>query len=61
MSSKKLTVGGEYADVQYNLRTTKSIMDSLVEKSGQSESVNRLINKILYSWKNKYEKSKRKK
>jgi len=51
--NKKLTVGGEVADKQYLLRTTESIMGKLVEKSGQKQSVNVLINKILLSWKNK--------
>lgn len=60
MSNKKLTVGGEIADTQYLLRTTKGIMDTLIEKAGQKQSVNLLINKILYSWKNKYDKTKTK-
>jgi len=51
--SKKLTIAGEVADKQYNLRTTPSIMEKLVEKAGQKDSVNVLINKILLSWKNK--------
>ncbi len=51
--SKKLIVGGEVADKQYNLRTTPSIMETLVEKAGQKDSVNVLINKILLSWKKK--------
>ncbi len=51
--SKKLIVGGEVADKQYNLRTTPSIMETLVTKAGQKDSVNVLINKILLSWKNK--------
>lgn len=55
--NKKLTVGGEEADVQYPLRTTRGIMDTLIDKSGQSKSVNVLINKILLSWKKK-QKSK---
>jgi len=48
--NKKLTVGGEVADKQYLLRTTDGIMGTLIEKSGQKQSVNVLINKILYSW-----------
>lgn len=56
MAAKKLEVGGEIADKQYNLRTTQGIMGSLIEKAGQKESVNLLINKILLSWKKKYDK-----
>jgi hypothetical protein len=51
--NKKITVDGEYADTQYLLRTTKSIMGKLVEKAGQKQSVNLLINKILHNWKQK--------
>ena len=53
MANKKLEIGGEIADTQYLLRTTNGIMSTLVEKSGQKQSVNVLINKILLSWKNK--------
>lgn len=59
MAAKKLTVGGEVADTQYNLRTTQGIMDSLIEKAGQKESVNVLINKILFSWKKKFDNNKK--
>jgi predicted HicB family RNase H-like nuclease len=56
--SKKLTIAGEVADKQYNLRTTPSIMETLVEKAGQKDSVNVLINKILLSWKKKFDNHK---
>jgi len=56
--SKKLTIDGEIADKQYNLRTTPSIMETLVAKAGQKDSVNVLINKILLSWKKKFDNRK---
>lgn len=59
MAAKKLTIGGEIADKQYNLRTTEGIMESLIEKAGQKESVNLLINKILFSWKKKFDNNKK--
>jgi len=56
---KKLIINDEVANVQYNLRTTKGIMDALVDKAGQSNSVNVVINTILLSWKNKQKQSKK--
>lgn len=58
MAAKKLTIGGEIADTQYNLRTTQGIMNFLVEKAGQKDSINLLINKILHREKLKYDKQK---
>lgn len=47
----KLKIDGEEADKKFNLRTTQSIFNKLLDKS--NGSVNVLINKILLSWKNK--------
>jgi len=59
--SKKLIVDGEVADYKYNLRTTQGIIDFLVDKAGQTGSVNVLINEILLKEKKKLKSSKTKK
>lgn len=57
---QRLIIGDEIADKQYNLRTTQGIMNTLIEKAGQKDSVNYLINKILLSWKRKQEAKNKK-
>lgn len=60
--ANNLKIEGEIASKGYPLRTTPSIFDSLSKEADDSgESINLIINKVLFQWHKKRKKSSSKK